>query len=388
MHLLKNAMLYTMTGKEPFQGDIRIAEGKIQEVGVSLEAKQGEIILDLQGKHIMPGMIDAHTHIGMWEDGLNFEGSDGNEMTDPITPQLRGRDGINPFDRAFQEAYEGGVTTVATGPGSGNVMGGTFVIMKTKGRDLNEMILRDPLAMKVAFGENPKTVYNEQRKMPMTRMGSIALLREMLFKAKNYAKKIERAKGDESKLPDFDMQCEALLPVIRKEIPLKAHAHRADDILAALDVAKEFDCDITLDHCTEGYIITDQLKEAHARVILGPLLCDRSKPELKNLTLKAPCILEEAGLPFAMMSDHPVTLTQNLPLTMALAVREGLSRKAALEAITINAARILEIDDRLGSIEEGKDADLVVFSQEPLDMQAKTCQVWMNGQRIFTRETK
>lgn len=383
MTVLKNAVLYTMTDQDPYIGDVRIANGKIIEVGTSLREGSEEKIIDLTGCHLMPGIIDAHAHIGMWEDGLNFEGDDGNEMTDPVTPQLRGRDGVNPFDRCFQEAREGGVTVVATGPGSANVIAGTFVVLKTMGKTLQEMIIRDPLAMKIAFGENPKTVYANQKRMPMTRMASIALLREALEKTKRYHEKIILAGDELSKMPEFDAKCEALLPVIRREIPLKAHAHRADDILTALDVAQEFNCDITIDHCTEGYLIADQLKQMKANVILGPLVCDRSKPELRNLTLEAPRVLEQAGVPFAMMSDHPVTLTQNLPITMALAVREGLSKKTALQAITIQAAKVLGLDHRMGSIQVGKDANLVAFSHEPLDIQAKTKQVWIEGTPVF-----
>lgn len=383
MSVLKNAVLYTIAQNKPCKGDIRIRDGVIVEIGHELNGDESETCIDLDGCYVMPGLIDAHAHIGMWEDGLDFEGADGNESVNPITPHLRAIDAVNPFDRCFQEAREGGVTTVATGPGSANVIGGTFLAMKTMGNCVEDMVICDPLAMKIAFGENPKRVYAEQKRSPMTRMATAAMLREALQKAKCYGEKKQKAAGDLEAAPAYDAKCEALLPVLRGEIPLKAHAHRADDIQTALRIAKEFGCRITLDHCTEGYLIADQLAKEKANIILGPLMCDRGKPELKNLTMQAPMKMEKAGIPFAVMSDHPVTATQNLLVTMALAVREGLSEETALRAVTLHPAQIMGLSERIGSIEVGKDADLVAYSHEPLNILAKPRQVWIDGRPVF-----
>ena len=383
MSILKHAMLYTMAQDRPFQGDVRIKDGKIVEVGQALTGDASEACIDLSGCFLMPGLIDAHAHIGMWEDGLDFEGADGNESVDPVTPHLRAIDAINPFDRCFEEAREGGVTTVVTGPGSANVIGGTFLAMKTMGSCIDDMVICDPLAMKIAFGENPKRVYAEQKRSPITRMATAAMLREALQKAKQYGEKKQKARDGQGDAPEYNARYEALLPVLQGEIPLKAHAHRADDIQTALRIAKEFGCRLTLDHCTEGHLIAEQLAKEDVGIILGPLMCDRGKPELKNLTMKAPMKMEKAGIPFAVMSDHPVTATQNLLVTMALAVREGLSETAALRAVTLYAAQILGLADRIGSIEVGKDADLVAYSHEPLDILAKPKQVWIDGRTVF-----
>lgn len=383
MLTLKNAHILTMTGKNFDNGTVIIDNGKIIDISGEKTIADRDQTIDLHGKWLMPGMVDAHSHIGMWEDGLNFEGADGNEMTDPATPQLRAIDGINPLDRCFEEAYQHGVTTVVTGPGSANVIGGTFVALKTKGRRIEDMVIKDPVALKVAFGENPKTVYAEQKKTPMTRMATAAILREALMKAQEYDRKIKYAGEDLSKMPDFNLKYEVLCKVLHHEIPLKAHAHRADDILTAMRIAKEFDVDITLDHCTEGYMIADILKNENMKVIIGPLLCDRSKPELKNLSIEAPRILEEAGVKFALMTDHPVTTEPYLIVAAAICASEGLSDIAALQSITINAAQITGIDQRVGSIEVGKDADIAVFSGYPLDIRSKCELVLIDGNIVY-----
>ncbi len=337
----------------------------------------------------MPGMVDPHCHVGMWEDGMGFEGDDGNEMTDPITPQLEAIDAINPFDNCFREALEAGITTVVTGPGSANVIAGQFAALKTYGSCIEDMIIKAPCAMKVAFGENPKKSYSEKDEMPMTRMAMAAMLKENLFKAKDYAKKKNDANDmcdndidDVGELPEFDIKLEALEKVIKKEIPLKAHAHRADDILTALRIAKQFDLDITIDHCTEGQLIIDQLIKSNAKVIVGPVISERSKIELRNASVKTPGVLSKAGLKVALMTDHPVIPVQYLPLNAAIAAREGMDKMEALKAITINAAEIVGIADRVGSIEEGKDADIVIFSGHPLDIFTKAEVVILNGKII------
>ena len=382
MLVIKNARLLTMTENGSFVGDIRIDGGKIAEIAQNIDTT-GCDVFDAEGMYAMPGIIDAHSHIGMWEDGMGREGSDGNEATNPVTHEMRSIDGINPFDRCFKEAVACGVTTAVTGPGSANVVGGTFVAMKLYGRSMDEMILKFPVAMKAAFGENPKRVYGDKA-TPATRMAIAAILRKALAGALDYAKKIENAKDDPSKMPERDLGKEALLPVIRRELPLKIHCHRADDILTAIRIAKEFNVRFTLDHCTEGYLIPDLLKETieetGAGIIIGPLLTDRSKIELRNVSFSAPKALYDAGIDFAMMTDHPVIPEQYLPVCAALAVREGLPEDAALRSITINAARITGIDDRVGSLEVGKDADIAVFSGHPLDFRSRCVLCTVDGQ--------
>ena len=382
MLVIKNPRLLTMTENGSFVGDIRIDGGKIAEIAQNIDTT-GCDVFNAEGMYAMPGIIDAHSHIGMWEDGMGREGSDGNEATNPVTPEMRSIDGINPFDRCFKEAVACGVTTAVTGPGSANVVGGTFVAMKLYGRSMDEMILKFPVAMKAAFGENPKRVYGDKA-TPATRMAIAAILRKALAGALDYAKKIENAKDDPSKMPERDLGKEALLPVIRRELPLKIHCHRADDILTAIRIAKEFNVRFTLDHCTEGYLIPDLLKETieetGAGIIIGPLLTDRSKIELRNVSFSAPKALYDAGIDFAMMTDHPVIPEQYLPVCAALAVREGLPEDAALRSITINAARITGIDDRVGSLEVGKDADIAVFSGHPLDFRSRCVLCTVDGQ--------
>ncbi len=382
MILIKNGKVLTMTDKIYEKGDVLIDGKKIVEVGENLQAPSDAQVIDAQGMWVMPGIVDAHCHIGMWEDGIGFEGADGNEATNPVTPELRAIDGINPDDNCFREAREHGVTSVVTGPGSANVIGGQFAALKTYGRRVEDMVFKEPLALKVAFGENPKRVYNDQGKSPSTRMATAAILRQNLINAQEYKKKLEKAKSDPDKMPERDLQMEILVKVLNREIPIKAHAHRADDILTAIRIAKEFDIDITIDHCTEGHRIADYLLEENAKVILGPLLSDRSKVELKNMSFKAPGILSKAGIKVAIMTDHPVIPVQYLPVCAAIAVREGMDEMEALKAITINAAEITGIADRVGSLEAGKDADIVIFDGHPLDFRSKTVWVFIDGHAV------
>ena len=381
MLLLKNGLLHTMT-QDAFAGDILIDNGKIAAIGASLSADGAEVI-DLGGQFVLPGLIDAHCHIGMWEDGMGEEGADGNEMTDPITPELRAVDGLNPFDPCFKEAREAGVTTVVTGPGSANVIGGQFAALKTYGRSIEEMTLRDPIAMKAATGENPKGVYAEKKVAPTTRMAIASLFRSTMTDAIEYQKGMAK----EEDKPDRDIAMDALQPVINREMTVKIHAHRADDILTGLRLAKEFNLKVTIDHCTEGYMITDVLKdrllEQGAGIIIGPLLSERSKIELKNLSFEAPRILEEAGIPFAMMTDHPVIPIQFLPVQAGLAVREGLSEETALRSITRYAAEIVGIADRVGTLEVGKDADIAVYDGHPFDYRTHCVLTLINGKPVF-----
>lgn len=381
MLLLKNGNVMTMAGPA-FVGDVAIENGKIVAVGQSLSYSDAEV-RDVTGMTVMPGIVDPHCHIGMWEDAMGFEGADGNECTNPITPELRAIDAINPYDRCFEEAVAGGVTTCVTGPGSANVIGGQFVAIKTYGDSVENMVLRFPVAVKAAFGENPKRVYNGKNHTPSTRMATAALMRKALIEAQEYNEKLEKGKADPEKMPERNLGKEILARVIRRELPLKIHAHRADDILTAIRICREFKLRYTLDHCTEGYLITDKLKEALSEdcegIIVGPLLTDRSKIELKNLSFKAPKVLEQAGIEYAMMTDHPVTPEQYLPICTAIAVREGASEEGALKAITINAAKITGIADRVGSIEVGKDADIAVFSGHPFDFRSRCVLTLVNG---------
>ncbi|MBZ4645337.1 MAG: hypothetical protein PWR27_2043 [Petroclostridium sp.] len=392
MLLIKNGKILTMDGTDYENGYLLIDNGKIAGVGSAgtFDESQFSIdkIIDAQGGYVLPGFIDAHCHVGMWEDSVGFEGDDGNEDTDPVTPHLRAIDAINPNDRAFEEAREAGVTTVVTGPGSANVIGGQFAAIKTYGRRIDEMILKEPIAMKVAFGENPKTVYHQKNQSPVTRMATAAILRESLMKARDYKRTMDEYNADpeENDKPDFDFKMESLLKVLNKEIPLKAHAHRADDIFTALRIAREFNLNITLEHCTEGHLIADYLKEEAIPVNVGPSLSDRSKVELKHLTFKTPGILAKEGLSVAIITDHPVTPIQYLPLCAALAVREGMDEYEALKAITINAANNCGIDDRVGSIKAGKDADITIFNGHPLDFRTRAEYVLINGKIVYERK--
>lgn len=401
MLLIKNAHILTMVGAEYKCGYVLIDKGKIAGIGegwyepesnmpqgkAAGGCGENEIQMEIDAGHgyLLPGLIDAHCHIGLWEDSTGFEGEDGNEMTDPVTPQLRAIDGVYHSDRAFKEAVENGITTVVTGPGSANVIGGQFAALKTYGRRIEEMILKEPLAMKTALGENPKTVYNEKRQTPMTRMATAALLRESLMKAREYKQLLEDFEKDRENndKPDYDFKLESLVKVLNGEIHLKTHAHRADDILTAIRIAKEFNIKITIEHATEGHLIKDILVEEKIPVIVGPLLTDRSKVELRNQSLKAPGILAKAGVKVAIMTDHPCIPIQYLPLCAAMAVKEGMPGEEALKAITINAAQITGIDSRVGSLEVGKDADIAIFDRHPLDLMSKVVLTIINGNIVY-----
>lgn len=374
MILLKNVKIYTMNNQIINNGCILIKDGKIEKVSEKIEVKEDYQVYDLEGMIVTPGLIDAHCHLGMFEDSIGFEGSDGNEMTNPITPELRAIDGINPMDRTFNDAIKGGVTTVSTGPGSANVIGGQFATIKTLGKRIDDMIIEEPSAIKCAFGENPKRVYNEKSKSPSTRMAIAAELRKTLYSVLEYNAKIRR--GDDGK---FDFKLKSLLPLINNEIPLKAHAHRADDILTAIRIAKEFDLDLTLDHCTEGHLIVDILAKEKYPTIVGPTFGERSKFELKNKSFKTPGILNKAGVKVAIMTDSPVIPLEHLNMCAALAVKSGMDELEALKAITIYPAEILKIENRVGSITEGKDADLVVWDKHPFDIQSKAVYTIIDG---------
>ena len=383
--LILNGVVHPMDGPVIPRGFVAFEGEKLTAVGPmeALPAGAEGPVLDAEGGHILPGFIDAHCHLGLFGDALGFEADDGNESTDPCTPQLRAVDGVNPLDRGFREAREGGVTTVLTGPGSANPVSGQFAAIKTAGRWVDEMVVKAPAAMKMALGENPKCVYNERHETPVTRMATAAIIRENLSKALEYGEKLDRAEEDEDEeRPDFDPKLEALLPVVRGELSVHIHAHRADDIATGVRIAKEFHLKCVIVHGTEGHLLPELLAAEGIPVITGPSLGDRSKPELRNMTIENPAKLAGAGVDIAICTDHPETPVQYLPICAALAVKGGLSREQALAAITIGAARIAGIADRVGSLTAGKDADIVITHGDPLDMLCQVRKVWIDGRLV------
>ena len=385
MLVIKNGLVHDAINKTPYTADIVCENGKIISISGNVDvadSKEVEVI-DATGLHIYPGFVEAHGHIGLDGYGIGYEGQDYNELNDPITPQLNAIDGINPFDEAFEYAREAGVTTVATGPGSSNVIGGTFTAIKTYGKRIDNMIVKDKVAMKCAFGENPKRCY--KTKSIYSRMTTAAKLREMLYKAKEYNAKIKEAGEDISKKPAFDYKLEALLPVVNKEIPLKAHAHRADDIFTAIRIAKDLDVKLTLEHCTEGHLIVDELVKENYPVAVGPSFGQATKVELKNKTFKTPGVLSKAGLNVSIITDCPVIPLQYLPLCAGLAVESGMDPFDALKAITINPARHLGIEDRVGSISVSKDADFVITDGVPFNIETKVRYTIIGSEIVYKR---
>lgn len=353
-----------------------------EECGDRSEEAYEEEILDVHGAWVLPGLIEAHAHIGLTEEKSGIIGDDCNEQTNPVLPAIRGLDAVNPLDPAFHDAIQAGITSVMAGPGSANVVGGQFVFMKTHGRCVDDMVVKSPAAMKVAFGENPKTTYGEQNTCPATRMGTAYMLRKALFEAGQYLEKKEKGVLEE---PDFDM--EPWIPVLKKEIPLKAHAHRADDIFTAIRIAKEFDVDITIDHCTEGHLIANEIAAAGYPVIAGTDLTSRSKVEVEYMSFKTAGILADAGVKVAVTTDHPVALIQYLPICAGYSVKYGLPMEEGLKALTINPAQICRTDDRVGSLEAGKDADIAVFDGNPMEVFTHTLYTIVDGEIVYDKES-
>jgi len=378
MKAIVNGKIITMADKTIEKGVILIENGKITAVGSDLEVPTRAEVIDASNKIVFPGMIDAHTHLGIGEDGLGWEGRDYNEMTDPVTPHLRAIDAINPVEDGIVTARKNGITTVMSGPGSANVIGGESIAIKTIGTVVDDMIVKNPVGIKAAFGENPKRVYTDKKKLPTTRMATAALLRETLMKAEDYLIEKENKVANKETFKR-DIKNESLIRVLEKELPLKTHAHRADDIMTVLRIAKEFDINVTLEHCTEGHLVADKIAEAGVPAIVGPTLTGKVKVELKDRTFETPGVLAKAGVKVALMSDHPVVPTENLPIYAALSVKAGMDEEEALKAITINAAEILGIEDRVGSIKAGKDADIVIFDGHPLELKTKVVTVIING---------
>jgi imidazolonepropionase-like amidohydrolase len=383
-------------------GTVLVEGGRIMAVGEEVPVPEEAEVYDASGKVVMPGLIDAHCHVGVFADGVGWEYADGNEMTDPVTPHLRALDAVHPEDLAFKELVPAGVTTVLTGPGSANVIGGQWVCLKTSPRpSVEQMVLLEPAGMKMALGENPRRVYGEQKKVPSTRMGNAAILRTALVDAQNYLetwrryeadqeayrKKIEA--GDEDaeppKLPERDLKLEALGKVLRREMKARVHAHRADDMLTAIRIAEEFDLDLTLEHATEGFKIADILAAKGIPVTAGPILFSRTKYELREMTPKNPGLMAKAGVKVAIQTDES-SAVKYLTINAALAVREGMPEEEALKAITLYPAEIIGVSDRVGSLEAGKDADIVVFSGHPFDYRTVAELVLVDGQVVYRRE--
>ena len=368
----------TMSDKVPGvinEGTVLLNDEIIEDIlDKNAEIPDGYRIIDAKGCFVMPGIVEAHCHMGITEEKKGMEGDDCNEGVDPITPSLRAIDAINPMDDAFHNAVKAGITAAMVGPGSSNVVGGQFVVVNNHGRCIDDMILKFPAALKVAFGENPKVNYSGMGKSPSTRMAIAAMLRKELLAAKQYL-------SDEQK--ETDLRYEAFRPVLEKQIPLKAHAHRADDILTAIRIAKEFDIHMTLDHCSEGHLIAEEIKAAGFPAIVGPDLASRNKIEVKNMAFKTAGILAKAGVLTAITTDHPVSLIQSLPICAALAVKEGMDMEDALAAITINAAKICQVDDKIGSLEPGKQADIVIFNGHPFDIFTQSMCTLIKGEIVY-----
>ena len=377
-----NARVVPIDGDIIENGFVRVVDGKIAQVCAMPYTGDDTDRFDAEGGWLLPGFVDAHSHLGMWEDGLGFEGDDGNEDTDPATPQMRAVDAINPFDRCFAEAAAAGVTAVLTGPGSANPIGGQMCMMKTVGRSVDGMVLKTPAAMKMSLGENPKNTYHGKNQAPVTRMATAAIIRENLAVAERYLRgKNAALADDETDEPDFDSKCEALIPVVEGKLPVHFHAHRLDDILTALRISEEFALDCVIVHGTQAHMAADMMNEKNVRILCGPLLCDRSKPELRDLTPASPAILHAAGVSTAIITDHPVIPEQYINICAGLAVREGMPYDAALRAVTLSPAEICGVADRIGSITQGKDADLVLFAGDPLLLSSKPLAVWIDGER-------
>jgi len=380
MLLIKNGLLYTMEANHPMLGDILIQNGKIARISENIAVSNGVEIIDATGLQVLPGFIDAHSHIGIAQEKMSTHTDATNEDTNPVTPCMRAIDAINPMDSAFHNALAAGITGVMVGPGSANAIGGQFAFIKTYGRCVDDMVVLAPAAMKIAFGENPISTYGTNGNMPSTRMGIASLIREELFLAKQYFDS-EKNGGT---TPDFTKECYREL--FEGKIPLKAHVHRADDILTAIRIAKEFGLGLTLDHCTEGHLIAAKIAESGFPAIVGPSLASRTKDEVSVSDFKTAGILQKAGVAVALTTDHPVSRIQHLPLCAALAVKEGMDRMGALRAITIDAAKICRVDDRLGSLAPGKDADIIICDGDPLNLETSVLKTIINGEIVWNSE--
>lgn len=388
MIIIKNANLMSMEDIENEIVDILVEDKKIKKIGqIDEKEYKGAVIINAESKLVTPGLIDCHCHIGMMEEGTKDAGDDVNEMTDPIVPQVRAIDGIKPQDIAFKEAMEAGFTTVITGPGSGEVIAGTFCALKTVGKTVIDMCIKEEVAMKMALGENPKRCFGTKDKLPKTRMGTAAILRENLIKAKKYHEDKQKyevaiSEGKECVAPAFDMKMESLSRVF-DGMKVKIHAHQQDDIVTAIRIGEEFGLDFTIDHCTEGYLIPEILKEREQRIIIGPTLISRSKIEIRNRSFDGGKVYEEQGIEFALMTDHPVIPLNTALVQAGLYAKHGVSFHQIIKALTINPARFSGVDERVGSIKEGKDADIVIWSGDPLHYMTHPNIVMINGEVTY-----
>lgn len=380
MLLIQNGYLYTMEDEKPFYGDILIKDGKIERIDDKITASASIEVIDAKGLNVFPGFIDAHSHIGISEEKVSVLGDSCNEGTNPVTPTMRAIDAINPMDSAFHNALAVGITGVMVGPGSANAIGGQFAFIKTHGRCIDDMIVLAPAAIKIAFGENPVTNYGTNGNMPATRMAIAALIREELHKAKQYFENPDKS------LQDTDFTLECYRELFEGKIPLKAHAHRVDDIFTAIRIAKEFGLKLTLDHCTEGHLVPEKIAESGFPAIIGPSLSSRSKYEVREMDFKTPGVLRKAGVTVAITCDHPVVRIQYLPLSAGIAAKEGLGEMGALRAITIDAAKISGVEERLGSLKEGKDADIVIYEGSPLEIKGNALITIIDGKIVWRKD--
>ncbi len=374
MLLVQNGLLYTMESEQPIQADLLIRDGKIAEIAQHIKKTPSMKTLDASGLRVFPGFIDAHSHLGIAEEKSSLQGDESNEGTNPLTPCIRAIDAINPMDSAFHNALAAGITGVLAGPGSANAIGGQFAFIKTHGRCVDDMIVLAPAAIKIAFGENPMNNYGMNGNIPSTRMGIASLIREELFHAQQYF-----ASNPQQK--DFSMEC--YRDLFEGKIPLKAHVHRADDIFTAIRIAKEFNLGLTLDHCTEGMLIAEEIAKSGFPAIVGPSLASRTKEEVGLSDFKTAGVLKKAGVLVAITTDHPVSRIQHLPLCAALCAKEGMREWDALRAITIDAARICRVDHRLGSLKAGKDADLAIYDGNPLEIASRVRYTLINGEIVW-----
>lgn len=380
MLLVQNGLLYTMEDENPFYGDILIKDGKIEKIANKITADSSMKVIDAKGLNVFPGFIDAHSHIGISEEKISVLGDSCNEGTNPVTPTMRAIDAINPMDSAFHNALAVGITGVMVGPGSANAIGGQFAFIKTYGRCIDDMLVMAPSAIKIAFGENPITNYGTNGQMPATRMAIASLIREELYKAKQYFEEPDK------KMQDTEYTMECYRDLFEGKIPLKAHAHRVDDIFTAIRIAKEFGLNLTLDHCTEGHLVAEKIAESGFSAIVGPSLSSRSKYEVRELDFKTPGVLRKAGVTVAITCDHPVVRIQYLPLCAGIAAKEGLGERGALRAITIDAAKIAGVDKRLGSLKEGKDADIVIYEGSPLEIKGTALMTIVDGKIVWKKD--
>lgn len=369
MLAITGGTVYPVTGSIMRDATVIVNNGIIIDLGIGLDIPAGCEVVDASGRLVLPGFIDAHSHVGIFEEIYRIEGSDGNETTDPITPHLRAIDAINPHDVAFKDALSGGVTTVVITPGSANIIGGEMVAVKTAGDVIDHMVIKQ-VGVKAALGENPKRVYGGEKKTPATRMASAALLRQTLVETINYINKENKERN---------LKLESLIPVIERALPLRVHAHRADDIATAVRIAREFDINIIIEHCTEGYKVAKILADKNIPAVIGPIITNRAKVELEGINIQNAALLHKAGVKFAIMTDHPVVPIEHLWLSAALTVRGGLSEEEAIKAVTIYPAQILGLDQQLGSLEPGKDADIIMVKGDLFDIRCQVEKVFVNG---------